>query len=342
MKEIPVIHKECYIARAEVENETSNVGFRIANLIHILGGDNKLNKLSYYSNHVEEKSDDGKALRGSYGPRLRWWVGSDQLAEANKINVNMDDEKDMVKPVGVDQLLMAYMDLIPEDQQGLGLSHSSFVVRNPAIDFDETNDVPDLLSGTFYIDNYRLHLILNYEIIENVFNDLWAFSQILSMMAVWIHAVPGSLIVNGVIDNSGKYETFETIDRCCQQDRNVMGFDTEAKEFWEDMDTLNYLEGHIRCIFNKEVLINEDVDYESCIEMFMRTSEERFFGNYPKELLFALLIWALANKCDMYGEQHIIHMLGQMETSIKGEVIHMLKQRSCGLDLSDYLENWSG
>jgi len=135
---ISSLDKPSYVSK---NNEYTNLGFRIANLIHTMKGSSDYAMLAFYSNHMEQfldeviekptqegevldyltnepvkevyehKYQDNRLLRGSLGPRLRNWIGSHQLQESIDINSELSDDMEFVKPEGIDQLKEAFEDL---------------------------------------------------------------------------------------------------------------------------------------------------------------------------------------------------------------------------------------
>ena len=341
----PSVYGECYVPCVLVNNYRTNVGFRIANLIHILDGRNKVKYLEFFSEHVLERVDNGEIivdvkemntetgdiskkvkridmnifLRGAIGPRLRWWVGANQLAEANKVNLNVDRVEDTVRPQGVDQLRMICTDL-----KFNKLNASSFVIRDPGIDFEESNDIPDLIAGTFTKSGDKLDLTLFYEYLGDIINDVWFFSKLLMITANWCSLKIGDITIIGINDDCGNFDTnVEFTDSNSLIYRiNEVGYN--PVDFFDDFEWLANIFDNLMCMFNKQTYEIKEVDYETMLGMVERTIEGRIKTEFIRDLIYGLLVWILVNKCDSYGEEHIVDYMGKIKTRIKYEIAHMI------------------
>lgn len=96
-----------------VQGRLNNIVATVAETVWVLAGRNDLEFLGNYLPRAAEFSDDGSTWRAGYGPRLRAWHGVDQLAQVVKV--------------------------LREDPLSRRAVMSLF---DPAVDFDETKDVP--------------------------------------------------------------------------------------------------------------------------------------------------------------------------------------------------------
>lgn len=64
-----------------VTGRNNNVFASIAESMWVIAGRNDIDYLSGYLKRARKYSDDGETWRGAYGPRLRNWNGTDQLAQ---------------------------------------------------------------------------------------------------------------------------------------------------------------------------------------------------------------------------------------------------------------------
>jgi len=308
-----------------LETGFSNVGFRIAYFIWTLMGDNRLEPLEYYSDHLLGNTDDGVHLRGAYGPRISYWIGADQLQEAIDVNMDVSLKQDFVKPEGVNQLHRVYDDLNSGEMEV-----GTIIIRNPAIDFEDSEDIPDLVSVMFVVDKDSVNAFMNYESIDsggNYVNDVWVFGHILEMYRSWLLKKDASLAVwspicrNGItVDyvEAGKLQKYE--------EHNMRGlFHPNPNVFWKDLEILERFENHLRQRLKGEVFHNPDVAVakitEELVEFLLDTMETQ----YLKEMGYALIIFALAKYGAMDGmEEFMMELFGKMESPLKYELAEHL------------------
>lgn len=152
-----------------VPGRNNNVFATIAESVWVLAGRNDLSYLTPYLERAPQFSDDGgKTWRAAYGPRLRDWNGTDQLAEIAK--------------------------LLRRDPN---TRRAAITLFDPDRDFVESNDIPC---------NNWLHFIardghLNLNVSARSTDIWWGFSGInafewsllLEMMAHWVGLDVGHL-----------------------------------------------------------------------------------------------------------------------------------------------------
>lgn len=280
-------------------SEELDIGRQIGYLLWVLRGANKLSSIQYYTDFFDHATDNGQELRGAIGPRMRFWVGADQLQEAIEVNMNVDEDQDFVKPSGVDQFRKVYDDLCSGD-----LHTSTMSFYDPAIDFDDTNDVPDLLSITFINNSEKgtLDIHLNYSVLE--FSRVFAYDVFLAKflnkaLAEMCGFDIGEMFITcGVADLSNSM----VIDNCEYYKTNVF-VDIEHDSivendiyFSEDLITLYNLDRHIRCIVNENNFMNNDVSVTSLSVDIKSKIINEIKSPYLRNMGIALLVWTIKEK----------------------------------------------
>lgn len=299
----------------------SNAGYRIAYLINLLSGSNRLDQLEYYSSHMSQFSDNSVNLRGALGPRMLFWVGADQLQEANRKNADVSEAEDFVKPVGINQLKCVFDDL------SSGMKTSNIIFRDPSIDFDETNDVPDLLSASFTAEEDELILDLFYSSIEygtNYVNELWTFIHIAEMMASWLLKKGCRVSVlsrhaytpDDVIEVEAKFiQDWGGYRNCFNPNPNI---------FWKDFELLKEFEMHLRQRIKGDVFINPDISVERLLSGMKEEFIDKIEHIYLKDMCYSLMVFALA-KYDLANQQEKIrNYLLEIKSELDMEITHHL------------------
>jgi hypothetical protein len=303
-----------------VNSKYTNLGFRLAYFLWVLKGSNMLQSLSYYSKHVNDLTDDNMTLRGAYGPRMRFWVGADQLQEAINTNTRIDDPEDFIKPKGVDQLQMCFQDL--EN----GMETSSCVILDPSLDFEDSKNIPDLVSITFRKSS-TLDMIVNYGTIylnKEFVNDYFFLSLLHKCMSSLLNIQAGFIyfsIVNPKFSEE-KVEFYEYEYKYC--DLHPEDFLIDA--FWDNIFRLYDFEKHLRCAISNESTHSEQVDLVSHCEMLLRKFvepiEDAFWKDYGKAILVCSLL--------KYGNDNYANYLEDIlntmeENGFKKEILHKIE-----------------
>tara|TARA_Y100000310_G_C20650024_1_gene798848 strand:+ start:58 stop:1149 length:1092 start_codon:yes stop_codon:yes gene_type:complete len=318
-------------------NEFTNVAFRISYFLHVMRGANDLESLMFYSKHMGEYSDNGKDLRGSLGPRLRFWLGIDHLQEAIDINQDIDDEEDFVKPNGIDQLKMAYQDLHN------GMAETTIIIRDPAIDFDDTNDVPDIISMQFSViekENAEniLCMAVSYgqiNMASNFVNELWVLMHIGNMYKNWLHCFSFQLNITSLCD-SNDVSVEEVLS-------SEMDFGNEPDTQWQmDLETLETLEKHIRLqvIDHSKTPFNEsrtvrgglevpggdisEINVGIMVEELKESLVSKIQNKYLQEMGMVLIICSACQLDSVGFEDFIIENYKSMETTLRVELAEYL------------------
>ena len=311
-----------------LNNDYTNLGFRIANLIHIMEGKSEYAMLAYYSDHMEQFLDeietskeenivldgetnmpaehiiehkelDRRILRGAIGPRIRNWVGSHQLQEANNINSTLDDQMEFVKPEGVDQLKSAFEDLNAHDME-----YTTVMVRDPAIDFDVSNNIPDLSLINFTICKSTLIMSLMYQEVSltesNMLNEIWAL-QFIGM--AFSKALKKSRLDIQIVSSNMNAQVPTIFDDNIPKENH---FTENIDEFLSDLIILGKVENAVRNIYRPESFTNENVGIEYLSEMI----EESFFDDFKldicKDMAYCLIIFGLSKG----GTEYLDNMKG--------------------------------
>lgn len=310
-----------------VINDKTNIMFRIAYILWVLRGSNQLEDLMYYSNHMFHYSDNLTNLRGAYGPRLMFWVGADQLQDAINVNMNIDDDKDFVKPDGINQIKSIY-----EDFSEYKVNTSVAVIKDPAIDFEISNDIPDLISMTFYKktgDGELLNLQMNYsrfDLNENHLNDIYLGRFLLRLLCDSLHFDMGVINVNSSYcveyEQSLKIELYEIPPVYDNSEEEIVSDVSTIENGIEDIHKLFFLDRHIKNMITSNVATIEDVSIETITEAIERKIISNINSKYLKNCGYALLIGAIKKHVptERMFEDYILQLLQKMSGPIKYDI----------------------
>jgi len=304
-----------------IENEYTNFGFRISYFIWMLSGSNNLEQLNFYSKHLNHRSDDGKVLRGAYGPRMRSWVGADQLQESNKRNCGVTDVTMFQKPVGVDQLHKIY-----DDFKSNGLKNSCIGIYDPAIDFEESNDIPDLYSVACSVVKNSFNMNLIYGLIEygsNFINDLWVFLKLAEMYRQWLE-LPSAYVK--ITQNGEEVACDETIH--VKHSDFVVG--TNPDDFLISLEALRRFEIHLRSNFKQSSFNNPSISLTMIIDMMKKNILEDIKLDIFKDFARSLLISGMCKSEDSVYEDAIMAEFDKIENlGLKQEIATALSTSKC-------------
>ena len=289
------INKEsrvCY--KADIED--TNVAYRIASFLHMMGGSNDLKSLSRYSEHIIESSDNLLNLRGAYGPRLRNWIGAHQLQEMINLNGDIDKAEEFVKPAGIDQMMAVFDDLQAK------MNSSTMVIRDPGVDFDETDDVPDLTSVTYSLRNTPegevLVCYMNYQdgFGPNFSTELWVFNLLTQIYYKMLERENDLLSTIAIVCSDVKGDRInasrEWSLRCKSDDLCFANTPTGNELFWEDLGRLQKLAVHIRFYLNESTFSNPDVSNESCEAALEKVFVNKITDPVLQDMAKSLAVWA--------------------------------------------------
>lgn len=287
-----------------ISNKYTNMGFRLAYFLWIMRGSNSLSELNFYSKHVNKMSDNGTNLRGAYGPRLRFWVGPDQLQEAIKTNQDIDKEEDMVKPHGIDQLRKVFDDL------SNGQKVSICQIFDPSIDFDDSNDIPDLFSIVFdWGDCLNMNAIFGVSTVNGHFiNDYFFLSLLHVCMANLLDTKPGitSMTVHSAsTKHLNKYKHYSI-----SASELILPANKDVDSLFEDIYGLCELERHLRTSFTVDAISRPSVDLrdwaDKLIEKFVDTRSCAFWVEYGLALVAYVLTISGGDKYKEYVKEKCI------------------------------------
>jgi len=294
-----LIHKTGDNFYCPVITDYTNVGFRWAYFLWIMRGANIVEQLDYYSEHMHFNTDDDLSLRGAFGPRLRFWVGADQIVEANRTNTDIEDIEDIVKPKGVDQLYKVYQDLRS------GMEISAAVIFDPSIDFEDSNDIPNLISLIFRHEDGLLNIRANFTesmINAHFVNDYFFLSILQHCMASWLESQCGELTVyveNPVYVPQNNVQICK-IDRFNKFNLQAVDFSIEeADDFWRDLDHLFFFERHMRLRLLEETSNLEDVSILWLCEQLKKKYISKIKGLYWVRVAHILMIYSLVKNCKL-------------------------------------------
>jgi hypothetical protein len=309
------------------KDATTSAAFRIAYFIWLLRGGNDLATLECYSKHMIPASDDLTHLRGAYGPRLLNWIGVDQFQEAMNKNRDIDQIEDFTKPQGRNQIHAVY-----NDMRGGVLDVSTMVVRDPAIDFDDTNDVPDLIAATFTVTLDSVNCTLFYEKIcigSNYINELWFFKHLTELYRSWLLKRDSSITVISPVANN---EIEITIQGSVHNHNLVheaggetfrQPFHPNPNIFWKDFQLLSDFERHLRQRIREEVFYNPDVVVKQLYEDLERCLIANMQHVYLRDMAYVLLVFML-NKFDKENRSEIVKYASKIQSDLRYEVSHEL------------------
>lgn len=283
-----------------IHNAASTFFFRLGYVVWVLKGANLLKPLSYYGKSMDNLSDDTETLRGAYGPRMRRWVGPDALQEAINKNQSIENEEDLVKPIGIDQLEAAFKDLES------GMQETVIQIFDPALDFAETNYVPDLhrLSLVVKIDSQKrlLDVIMDYLVIDpagHMVNDLFLVEIIKKIYCGFLGIKEGATYINIARTIHG----FEG-ERTGMFDECKMAF-TAPGQFWAEYDLFLDFEKHMRMQVNDRTFKNSEVAVAELIGLLKSKYLDTFKNELLVDLGHCLLLCAILRYSDnpqLYSE----------------------------------------
>ena len=293
--------------RFGISNRHTHFPFRIGYFIWTLNGSNTLKSLNHYGNCMDEYTDDGETLRGAYGPRMRFWVGADQLQEAINVNMNIDNPEDYVKPAGVDQLEACYNDLVAI---GTGVIN----IFDPSIDFDSSNHIPDMhrISFMYDEDNKVLHVsaIFNNAVLHGQYlNDMFFVMMLQRMMAMLLGCERGT--ITSISDTAFCRKAYMKMNDVVAdslldavEDNNLPAISPE--KFWKEYILLKDFEKHLRMQVTEDAHKNQDVSLSMLIEKLTKTYVSKIENSFLFDLAHCLLIIAL-NKLNTSEYDHLIN-----------------------------------
>lgn len=297
-------------------NSHTNVGFRWGYFLWMMRGANLLEQLDYYSDHLHFNSDDDLTLRGAYGPRMKHWIGADQIVEANRTNADIDDAhpEDFVKPKAVDQFLRVYEDLKNN------IDVSTMVIFDPAIDFEDSNDIPNLITLIFRSkdDKLSMRAIFTEAIINGQFiNDYFCLSLIHMCMASWLKLETDELTIftENPIYSPQAFVQVPQINR--ELTEKDFPKDT-AHNFWKDIIDLSYFERHLRMRLTRETAQREEVSILQLCEWLEDQHLSLVRSEFWYKVGAVLMVYSIIRNCGFGNEDMIEFICNLLENKING------------------------
>lgn len=282
-----------------INNSSTTFFFRLGYAVWVLKGANLLKPLSYYGKMMDGLTDDTETLRGAYGPRIRRWVGPDALQEAINKNQNIDDEEDYVKPAGIDQLEAVYKDIFS------GMSESVMQIFDPALDFAETNYVPDLHRVSFLVNSngqkHSLDMIMDYLAVDetgHLHSDIFVFELIKAIYCSFLHLNCGETSINIGRKISSCVGSRVAIDYSEICDKEYKLVSTEPEEFWHEFDMFLDFEKHMRMQINDKSFINSEVSIVELVELLRNKYLNQFKNMILADMGNAMLVCAILKYSD--------------------------------------------
>ena len=312
------------------ESRYTNIGFRLAYFLWNMRGSNQLEELNFYSSHVNDMTDDHLTLRGAYGPRLRYWVGADQLQKCINDNIDVDNKEDFKKPEGVDQIKKVYEDLKS------GILTSCCQIFDPSIDYEDTNYIPSLSNVIFFVKGSELHMMCNYldfNFSSHTVNDVWFIRLIHICLCNMLNKTPGMIAFNTpTFENDNVIGALnKKID---SQYKELLPVNTSPEQMMKDIHNVCYFERHYRNAINYSSVQHADVDIkvlsEDRIEKFLKPLSEAnpegiespFWTEMGLTLASFILIRCSADGYLDYIEEKI---LPRMSSKFKSSVERMIQ-----------------
>lgn len=326
-------------------DEYTSCPLRVMNYLHIVSGENLVAPLKYYSDNIICEEGQ-KRMPNAIGPRIKNWIGANELARAQREDVERQEEdnpypSDMQKytgvvehgkPTGIDQMYEVFFDIVNENKE------STIIVRDPEIDLDQaTMLVPDLISVTFSRNNENLIIFANFGSCEDtsILNDIWFVMQMKHMYQIWLGKHNGIKKVNLVIkvNNSDK-----KIEIPCFMDPNHKNYDCEGNDYWSQIRTLNQLSVHVQSFFGSDSVGNVNIDIKKLSDIIHRNflcDKKSTFGDYEpikipllRDMAKSLMIGGLVRN-DKNGDpicQSLVkELLQEMVTPMKLEMQDYLR-----------------
>lgn len=325
-----MINGKSTIYNDKMDTRYTNIGFRLAYFLWNMRGSNSLEELSFYSNHVNTLTDDHLSLRGAYGPRLRFWVGADQLQECINNNIDVDKDEDFTKPEGVDQIKKVYEDLKS------GQKASCCQIFDPSVDFEDTNYIPSLTNLLFFVKNNELHLnvtYLDFDLNSHTINDIYFLRLLHICLCNMLNLTPGMISLNAPEFHHIEMLGLLNAKMDCQY-KEILPLNSSPEQMMKDIINVCHFERHYRNAINHGSVQHQDVDVkvlsEDRINKFLSLAdkdnpegiESSFWTEMGLTLASFILIKYTKNKYVDYIEEKI---LTRMSSKFKGSIERMIQ-----------------
>lgn len=256
--------------------------FALGYCFWVLSGSNSLEALKFFGDDYNDFSDDDVTLRGALGPRMKYWIGPDALQEAINVNQNIDSLEDYVKPIGIDQLEKVYNDFLD------GLKYACMSFFDPSLDFDDTNNVPDLHKVGFINNDDQLDMCASFGMFDPVtfYNDVFLLKILMYIFTGFIHSNTGMLTLNIDCIDGSEIRTFYS-GATIRHDVEVI---EEPSEFWKEFENVCVFLNHLRSQLRKETFENENVAVGELIEKLVEKFIDKIECRLLKDLIASLIL----------------------------------------------------
>jgi len=329
-------------------DEFTSCPFRIMYYLHIVSGENLVAPLAYYSDHIVCENGQ-KRMSDALGPRIKNWIGPNELAKAQACDVERQQEEnpypsDMkkyfdvqehTKPHGIDQLYETYFDMVNENYE------STIIVRDPEIDLNTaTTLIPDLISITFSRRKEKMVIFANFGSCHDtsILNDIWFITQLKYMYKLWLGKYNGVDKINLIVKVNNSMETIEVP---CHLDTDESNYACEPDQYWTQIRTLNKAATTIQAFFGEDTINNPKIDIRRLNHVLHSNymiPKKKNFGDYDpltvpilRDMFKALIIGGLVrndHNSDSTCRFLIKELMDEMVTPLK-------------LEMNDYLY-WQG
>lgn len=331
------------ISPCTLQSKYTNMGYRICHFINMITGNNLYSNFKFYSDHVETLLDqeeikqdnriaidnetgeeitdpskiirskrDTRVLRGAIGPRIRNWVGSHQLKEANEINCTVKDDEDFVKPNGVNQIMCALADLKDDDMKA-----TTIIIRDPAIDFDASNDIPELISISFSKTknvHEEISTVMVFESNNNIIvNDIWAM-QVLTCIFVEMLKQFRSFNLDAYCISSEEEPCYNHNTSFRSMPRRRFP-EVSEEQLYFDMINLAHVEKFVVNSFKEESFYNDEISINYLIQKLESTLIDKIHHKLLKDMCYALVIFAIKKAKSEAHDANIEILRQKVETS---------------------------
>jgi thymidylate synthase len=240
---------------------------KVAETLWMLAGRDDIDWLKWYVPRAPTWSDDGKAWRGAYGPRLRNW-------RAWRGDNNWIDQIDVIARKLVED---------PSTRQAI------INIWNPEIDLEPGKDIPCNNWLHFFIRNEKLYMNVAQRSSDVVWGfsgiDAFSWSVLHEMMAHWVGVEMGDFTY--FISSLHVYDRhYKRLDKILEDyaDRTIYDFDLPTLKYSGDLIDLDHL---LSDIFQSEEMMRED---NPIVQQPLRYTRDELIGAFVSILMVGNLV----------------------------------------------------
>ena len=285
--ELNLSHNALYFP---LNNGVTSCPYRIAHFLHIVGGENLVAPLKFFSDHIICESGQTR-IPYAIGPRIKNWVGANEIIRAQAENFQNQQEEEAfpsdmkskfnapenTKPHGVDQLYEVFWDVVNE------VKESTIICRDPELDLTNPDIlVPDLISISFARKGENVIILTTFGSAESdeILNDMWTILHLKTMFAHWWkqHNNVENVQLMVKVINSDK-----EISVPCIEDNNEEHYKCNATDYWAQIRTLRQFLTHTYAFFGKESFQSNQIDHRRLVDTLHRNfigKKKEQFGDY--------------------------------------------------------------